>query len=416
LRNFHPSRVDSLVHLCCHVPLFRSEEQENMTLDWTTLTEAAGSFYNEWSGVAHVFLIILAVLVINAVLQRVLGMLAGREQAQHHVWRDALLGSIALPLQGMVWLVGLTIAVRVLTRDNELSLLSSVFPPTRDVAVIAVVTWFLLRFVGRVELNLRAYAHSAGRELDPTASDAIGKLVRASIVITALLVAMQTLGFSIAGILAFGGMGGIAVGFAAQSLVANLLGGLTVFASRPFKVGEYIILPGTELMGGVEHIGWRATRVIGFDRKPFYVPNATFNTTTVINHSRMTNRRIMETIHVRYRDMDKIPAIVADANEMLDRHPGIEHDFFILRFDSCGDFALKLLLYAFTVSTDYTDYMCVKEDILLKIAAIVREHEAELAVPVSNVYMPEGVRFKAEPQPAAIEPIVADLVERPQGT
>ncbi len=386
-----------------------------MTLDWATLTESAGNFYSEWAGVAHVFLIIFAVLVINAILHRVIAVLAAHAQAEHHVWRDGLLGSIELPLQGMVWIIGLSIAVRILARNNELSLLSSVFPPTRDVAVIAIVTWFLLRVVGRVERNLRLRAQGMGRELDPTASDAIGKLVRASIVITALLVVMQTLGFSIAGILAFGGMGGIAVGFAAQSLVANLLGGLTVFASRPFKVGEYIILPGTELMGGVEHIGWRATRVIGFDRKPFYVPNATFNTTTVINHSRMTNRRIMETVHVRYRDMEKIPAIVAEANEMLDRHPGIEHDFFILRFDSCGDFALKLLLYAFTVSTDYTDYMCVKEDILLKIAAIVRKHDAELAVPVSNVYMPEGIRFKTEPHQAPAEPFAAGLVERPQG-
>lgn len=384
-------------------------------MNWATLTESAGNFYSEWAGVAHVFLIIFAVLVINAILHRVIGMLAGRAQKGRHVWRDALLGSIEMPLQGIVWIVGLTIAARILTRSNELSLLSSVFPPARDVAVIAVVTWFLLRVVVRVEHNLHVQAQSMGRELDPTASDAIGKLVRASIVITALLVAMQTLGFSIAGILAFGGVGGIAVGFAAQSLVANLLGGLTVFASRPFKVGEYIILPGTELMGGVEHIGWRATRVIGFDRKPFYVPNATFNTSAVINHSRMTNRRIMETVHVRYRDIDKIPAIVAEANEMLDRHPGIEHDFFILRFDSCGDFALKVLLYAFTVSTDYTDYMCVKEDILLKIAAIVRKHDAELAIPVSNVYMPEGIRFKAEPHAVAAEPLMAGLVERPQG-
>src|SRR3546814_2349754 len=87
----------------------------------------------------------------------------------------------------------------------------------------------------------------------------------------------------LAGLLALGGAGGIAIGFAAQSLVANLLGGLTIYASRPFKVGEWIIMSGTEVMGEVQEIGWRATRIMGFDRKPFYVPNSMFNTGVVID-------------------------------------------------------------------------------------------------------------------------------------
>src|SRR3546814_10876074 len=80
---------------------------------------------------------------------------------------------------------------------------------------------------------------------------------------------------------------------------------------------------------------------------------------------------------LRYGDIDKVEAIVADVNRMLAEHPGIEHDFFAFNFDTCGDFALKLFLYAFTVSTDYNDYMNVKEDILLKIAALVRKHGGE---------------------------------------
>lgn len=385
-------------------------------MDWTALTQTAGEFYDQWARVAYAFVIVLAVLVINVVLRRVLKAFTGRVHATKHVWQDALLRAIGPPLRAIVWIIGLSIAVQALTNGGKLSLLSQIFPSARDVATILVVTWFLLRVVRRAESNLKARARRTGQELDPTAADAIGKLVRAAVVITAALVTMQTLGFSVAGILAFGGMGGIAVGFAAQSLVANLLGGLTVFASRPFKVGEYIIIPGTELMGGVEHIGWRATRILGFDCKPFFVPNAMFNTTAVINHSRMTNRRIMEYMHVRYRDVDKVQAIVGDANRMLAEHSGIDHDFFIFRFDSCGDFALKMFLYAFTVSTDYTEYMRVKEDILLKITAIVRGHGGDLAVPASTVYMPDGIQLKSEPPALAAEPVNAGLIERPQGS
>jgi MscS family membrane protein len=279
--------------------------------------------------------------------------------------------------------------------------LAQFFPPTRDVAVIAVATWFLLRAVGRIEIGLRDQARERGQELDPTAADAIGKLARAAIIITAVLVAMQALGFSIAGLLAFGGMGGVAIGFAAQGLVANLLGGLTIYASRPFKVGEWIIMPGTEVMGEVQEIGWRATRVMGFDRRPFYVPNAMFNTAVLINHSRMTARRIQENVHLRYRDIDNEQQLGADVNQMISKHPGIDKEFFVFRFDTCGDFALKLLLYAFTVTTDYEEYMRVKEDLLLKIAAIVREHGGQLAVPTSTVHMPDGLRIEPQSSPNA---------------
>src|SRR3546814_18767365 len=93
---------------------------------------------------------------------------------------------------------------------------------------------------------------------------------------------------------------------------------------------------------------------------------------------------------LRYGDIDKVEAIVADVNRMLPEHPGIEHDFFAFNFDPCGDFARKLFLSAFTVSTDYPDYLNVTEDILLKIAALVRKHGGELAVPARTLPLQHG--------------------------
>lgn len=376
-------------------------------MNWPEIIERIGAHYDAWSSALYTFLIVLGVLISNALVNKVLGAYAARAGAVGRIWRSVFLESLIPPLRGAMWIIGLTVAVGLLTRDGDFTLLSQFFPPARDVAIIAVAVWFMLRAVGRIEAGLEGDARNKGRELDPTAADAIGKLVRAAIIITAILVAMQTLGFSISGILAFGGIGGIAIGFAAQGLVANLFGGLTIYASRPFKVGEWIIMPGTDVMGEVQNIGWRATRVMGFDRRPFYVPNALFNTAVLINHSRMTSRRIQEHLHLRYMDIERVEAIVADTNRMLAEHPGIQHDFFVFNLDTCGDFALKLLLYAFTVSIEYVDYMTVKEDILLKIAAIVREHGGELAVPTSTVHMPDGVSFRSEAPRSLPEPFVA---------
>ncbi|HEY9578901.1 MAG TPA: mechanosensitive ion channel family protein [Rhizorhapis sp.] len=369
--------------------------------EWTnTLLES------RWADALYVFLVVCVIIVGNALLKRGLRIFGHHACDRGSDWQAAILEAIGPPLRGMLWIVGLTFTVSILTQAGDYSLLSELFPPIRDVTTISLLTWFLLRMVRRMESNMLAKAHDGG--LDPTATDAIGKLARIAIFVTAALVILQTLGFSVAGLLALGGAGGIAIGFAAQSLVANLLGGLTIYASRPFKVGEWIIMSGTEVMGEVQEIGWRATRIMGFDRKPFYVPNSMFNTGVVINHSRMTNRRIMEHMLLRYGDIDKVEAIVADVNRMLAEHPGIEHDFFAFNFDTCGDFALKLFLYAFTVSTDYNDYMNVKEDILLKIAALVRKHGGELAVPARTLHLPEGLRLEG-PVNSEAEPFITGL-------
>ncbi|MGB6007699.1 mechanosensitive ion channel family protein [Castellaniella sp.] len=365
-----------------------------------TLFQQVLMIYQEWQAAILVFAAVLGSLAAGAVLRVVLTRLADRLHPVRHVWTHGLSSGASLPVQILIWVLGISLAGQMLVQRGgalqQDSLLAHGLGPVRDVMVITVVMWFLLRAVNQIQFNLLARARDRGRELDPTAADAIGKLTKASIVITAILMMMQALGFSIAGLLAFGGMGGIAVGFAAQSLVANLLGGLTIFASRPFKVGEYIIIPGTDLMGGVEHIGWRATRLIGFDCKPFYVPNAMFNTQPVINHTRMTSRRIMEDIHIRYADIDAVPGIVADGRALLREHPGIKHDFFAFNFSSCGTYSLKLSLYAFTVSTDYNDYMNVQEDVLLRIADIIRRHGARMTGPVSTVEMPQ-LRGQAAP-------------------
>ena len=119
--------------------------------------------------------------------------------------------------------------------------------------------------------------------------DAMAKLLRLSVIITAGLVVLQTLGFSISGVLAFGGVGGIAVGFAARDLLANFFGGLMIYLDRPFSVGDWVRSPDRNIEGTVERIGWRLTVIRTFDKRPLYVPNSVFANIAVENPSRMAS-------------------------------------------------------------------------------------------------------------------------------
>ena len=231
---------------------------------------------------------------------------------------------------------------------------------------------------------------------DLTTANAVGKLLRIAVIITAALTVLQTLGVSISGVLAFGGIGGIAVGFAAKDLLANFFGGLMVYLDRPFAVGDWIRSPDRQIEGTVEQIGWRLTIIRTFDQRPLYIPNSVFATISLENPSRMLNRRIYETIGLRYDDVDKVQPIVEEVRQMLQEHPDIDTGkTLMVNFNAFGPSSLDFFIYTFTRTTNWVAYHGIKEQVLLKVYEIIDHHGAEIAFPSQTVYI------EPEPQPRA---------------
>ena len=138
----------------------------------------------------------------------------------------------------------------------------------------------------------------------------------------------------------------------------------------------------------MENIGWRQTRIRTFDQRPLYVPNATFTQISVENPSRMLNRRIYETIGVRYDDAKHIPAIISKVREMLANHPEIDtRKTLIVNFNSFNASSLDFFVYTFTKTTQWVKYHEIKQDILLNILEIVHELGADVAYPTSTIKM-----------------------------
>jgi MscS family membrane protein len=117
------------------------------------------------------------------------------------------------------------------------------------------------------------------------------------------------------------------------------------------------------------------------------VPNALFTTISVENPSRMLNRRIRETIGVRYDDVDRVPAILADVREYLQASPHIDQSVTLMvNFNSFGASSLDFFIYCFTRTTVWTEFHAVKEEILLHIAGIIAGHGAEVAFPTRTLH------------------------------
>jgi len=225
-----------------------------------------------------------------------------------------------------------------------------------------------------------------GEPPDRTTVLAIGKLLRTAVIITAALIAMQSMGLSVSGVMAAGGIGGIAIGFAAKDLLANFFGALMIFLDRPFSVGDWIRSPDKNIEGTVEYIGWRLTRIRTFDKRPLYVPNSTFTQISVENPSRMLNRRIYETIGLRYDDARQLAAIVREVKQMLRAHPQIDQtQTMIVNFNSFGPSSLDFFVYTFTKTTEWIRYHEVKQDVLLEILDIVHRNGADIAYPTQTL-------------------------------
>ncbi|MCL4138738.1 UNVERIFIED_CONTAM: hypothetical protein GTU68_058796 [Idotea baltica] len=249
--------------------------------------------------------------------------------------------------------------------------------------------------------------------MDETTVRAIGKLLRASVIISALLIAMQVFGYSISGLLAFGGIGGLAIGFASKDLLANFFGGLMLYLDRPFKVGDWVRSPDKEIEGTVEDIGWRLTRIRTFDKRPLYIPNSVFNSISVENPSRMLNRRIYETVGIRYDDIDKMAVIVEDVRNMLRAHEAIDQNqTLIVNFNAFSASSVDFFIYTFTKTTNWIQFHEIKQDVLLKMSEIISDHRAEIAFPTTTVNVPDQVQLAQIDDVSLLE---SSSLNRPEG-
>jgi len=335
---------------------------------------------------------IFAVVVLTALASYISKRIFKRVEIQftktENLWDDALLHAARRPVSLGIWIVGLSMAAYTADQYSNVVVFDFVEPIQR-IGVIFCLTWFVVGFIAQTE-TLLIDPDRVEEPIDETTVHALGKLLRASIIITAVLVVLQTLGFSISGVLAFGGIGGIAVGFAAKDLLANFFGGLMIYLDRPFKVGEWIRSPDQEIEGTVEKIGWRLTTIRTFDKRPLYVPNQAFANISVQNPSRMSHRRIYEKIGVRYDDSDQLENIVAKVKAMLKKHPDIDSkQTLIVNFDSFGASSLDFFIYTFTKTTDWIEYHSVKQDVLVQVINIIEGEGAEFAFPTSTVHLPE---------------------------
>jgi MscS family membrane protein len=323
----------------------------------------------------------LAIISITLVLSYIAGYLINYLEKKlltnKAVWDDIALRSAKKPLKNLIWILGATLALRVTGNHVSVNLHDLVVLFTH-LGIILCIAWFIWRMVAEYE-NHFTKNHSKGT-VDVTTVVAIGKLIKIIIFIITSLMILQSFGINIAGVIAFGGIGGIAIGFASKDLLANFFGALVIFLDRPFLVGEHIRSPDRKIEGTVKYIGWRLTHIRTPEKKALYVPNSLFSTIIIENLSRINHRRIQEVIEIRHQDIGKAEKIIADIKDLLKQHSEIDQDHDIsVNLSKLEKGSAHLKLEAFTKSMNSQKYNDIKQEILIKVSEIITKNNAQIA-------------------------------------
>lgn len=358
---------------------------ESTPSGWNQYFNLHGSWFVE------IIISLLVLFALNVVVKQAVAYFRRKAISTSHEWKSKIDQIVYLPFYCALWVMGAVFVLDVLSRRFGFSFFSEYLRPFRNAVVLGCAAWMVLRWIKEVQHSAIVKAHLGKRPIDPGMMSMVGKVSSFAVIIVTALIVLQMFGINILPLIAFGGIGAAAVGFAGKDVIANFFGGAMIHITRPFTIGDLILVPDRNLEGHVEEIGWYLTSVRDKDKRPVYLPNAIFSHTLVINSSRMSHRRIEENISISTDDYAKLKVIVEEIRKEIGAHPRIDtHLPVIVNFNRFSEYALEIYIDVYALATRMEEYLAVKEEILMAIQEILATHGAHMPLPTQAVVLKEN--------------------------
>ncbi len=299
--------------------------------------------------------------------------------------------------------VGVTLLVGFPTLDFDPDVENLVNQVTSLIAAIAII---MVAFRG-IDIFVDVLARRASAT-ETMLDDSLVPLLRTSmrlfVTIVGILFVLQNLDVNVSSLVAGLGLGGLAIALAAQDTVRNLLGGVTIFADKPFEVGDWVVADGVE--GTVEAVGFRSTRVRTFYNSLVSVPNGNLIDAGIDNMGQRRWRRYKTTLGVGYHTSpDQMQAFVEGIRAIIQANPGMRQDYYIVEFHGFGATSLDVLVYCFIDAADWTEELRTRHVLNLDIMRLAESLNVDFAFPTQTVHIAE---MPGQPQQ------LAEVPDRPQ--
>lgn len=290
---------------------------------------------------------------------------------------------IERPLRWSIMVVGVIATLSVLQLSSGTKIF---FDLLINTALIFIFTWFFLRSLTLFREYLISISYNLNADLGPTFSKFFITFLRLIILLIALINILTTWGINVNGFIASLGLMGMALALAAKDTASHFFGSVMIFTDAPFKIGDWIKTPDVE--GVVEEIGMRSTKIRTFAKALVTVPNAMLANAAVLNWSRMNKRRIKMTLGLTYSTTSQqMRAILTQIRQHLAEHEDIDQETIYVNFTEFNDSSLGIFCYFFTKTTNWGEYMQVRENINLDLMHIVEQNGASFAYPSQSLYV-----------------------------
>jgi len=293
---------------------------------------------------------------------------------------DIIIAEISKPIEFFIIILGLHLALQILDMEDGIVLVAI------NILAVYNLYWFLYAFTPAIQEFLNNLGDTNQR-LSDEFNRFLMRILRLIIVISAILTILDILGVNITAFLASLGLGGLAFALAARDTAANLFGSIAILLDQSIKIGEWIKVG--EVEGIVEDIGMRTTKIRTFHKSITVVPNSIIANTSIDNYSRRGIRRIKMSIGLTYDTTpEQILNIVNDIEKMLLEHPGIaNNETMLINFTDFNASDLGIFIYTFVNTSNWKEYLKIKQSVNIEIMNIVKKHKASFAFPSQSVYI-----------------------------
>ena len=334
----------------------------------------------------YAFLAILAGFLGRWVSTFVLAYVARLASKTRTTMDDIFISALAKPLGWAAVLVGIHVAVMVLPLPTEPVDLHHFLLALAKGLFIVLMVWFGMRLTDGIFTRWAEKATATDSKLDDQVIPILRRTLKVFLILLGIAMFLQNMGYSVGSLLAGLGIGGAAIAFASKDTLANLFGAIVIFLDRPFAVGDWVEIGDQE--GTVEEVGLRTTRIRTFANSLITMPNANLTTTAINNWSKMQKRRIMMTIGVTYSTPpEKVAQAVQAIRDLIASYDDFRQDFWMVHFKGFGPSSQDILVYCFTTTTVWTEFMAAQERFLLDISRRFQALGVDFAFPTQTVHV-----------------------------
>ncbi len=256
-------------------------------------------------------------------------------------------------------------------------------------AVSAVLMiWIIYQAIVSLQILInRVVKKKVAKDIDSEAAiELLGKIFKGILWAIGLLFILSNLGINVTSLVAGLGIGGIAVAFALQNILADLFSSFAIFFDKPFRPGDFIVLGNYK--GTVEKIGIKTTRLRSLQGEELIVSNQELTSAKIQNFGQLKERRVSMKIGITYETpLEKLKIIPEIIKEIVSGIEGIRFDRAF--FTAFGDFALIYEVVYFVESSDYLLYLNANQQILFKMKERFEKEKIEFAYPTQKIFMEE---------------------------